>query len=248
MFRDGDESGDENLRNRYRFQSLLAICVAATGLGAMPQSPAAKNGRRPVLKEVLARMDNTAGRLKTLSASLEYTVVTALVDDKSTEMGKIFYRKGPQVLIEFSAPSERKFFFGGDRAEVYYPKINQLQEYKLENHQGMIEQFLLLGFGTNSSRLRKSYHLKMVGEEVLDGDAVVVLELIPKDEEVRERLKKVILWISEESWLPVQQKFSKPGGDYTVAKYSSVKVNRALSASRLKIKTKRDTTRVRMNN
>ncbi len=88
----------------------------------------------------------------------------------------------------------------------------------------------------------------MVSEDVLDGDAVVVLELTPKDEEIRERLKKVILWISEESWLPVQQKFSKPGGDYTVAKYSSVKVNRALSASRLKIKTKRDTTRVRMNN
>ena len=43
---------------------------------------------------------------------------------------------------------------------------------------------------------------------------------------VAAQLAKVQLWISEESWLPLQQKFFEPGGDYLITRYSGVKVNR----------------------
>jgi outer membrane lipoprotein-sorting protein len=124
--------------------------------------------------------------------------------------------------------------------------MNQLQEYDLENQQGVLEQFLLLGFGTHSGRLRKSYDLRLRGEQELDGDAVVVLELTPKESEVMDRIQKVTLWVSEESWLPVQQRFNEPSGDYSLAKYGSVKVNLYLPSSKFRIQTRRDVTRLKM--
>ena len=51
-------------------------------------------------------------------------------------------------------------------------------------------------------------------EEELDGDTTAVLELTPRKEKIAAQLTKIQLWISEESWLPVQQKFFEPGGDY----------------------------------
>ena len=202
------------------------------------------------LKEVLNRMDRMSKRLKTLSASLEYTKVTVLVDDHSTESGEIFLRhsSSPQILIRFEKPDRKTILFKKNSAEIYIPKINQIQEYDLKDHQDLLQQFLLLGFGTRSGDLRKSYNLKLAGERVLDGDAVVVLELVPKEAEVAARLEKVTLWVSEESWLPVQQRFHEPNGDYVLAKYTSVKVNRYLPGSKFRINANGNVTRLKMTN
>ena len=231
------------------------ILVGGMAAGALwiaegAETVSRENGRPLKLKEVLRRMDEMSGRLKTLSASLQYTRVTVLVGDKSTEYGEIFFRnrKGPQILIQFKDPNGKTVLFGKNKAEIYLPKMNQLQEYDLGDHHGMLEQFLLLGFGTQSDKLQKSYNLKLLGEKELDGDAVVVLELTPKKAEVLDRIQKVTLWVSEESWLPIQQKFHEPSGDYTLAKYGSVKVNRYLPGSKFRIQTQGDVTRLRMTN
>jgi outer membrane lipoprotein-sorting protein len=62
-----------------------------------------------------------------------------------------------------------------------------------------------------------------------------VLELTPRKDSVAGKLTKVQLWISEESWLPVQQKFFEPSDDYAIARYSSVRVNRHLDAGTFEI-------------
>ena len=90
--------------------------------------------------------------------------------------------------------------------------------------------------------------MKLAGERDLDGDAVVVLELVPKEPEVFDRLEKITLWVSEESWLPVQQQFNEPNGDYVLARYRSVKVNRYLPGSKFRIIANGDVTRLKMTN
>lgn len=202
----------------------------------------------PDLTEILSRMDESASRLRTLSANLEYTKVTVLVDDKSTETGRIFYRKSknPQILIEIQKPEAKSILFNKNKAEIFYPKINQVQEYDLTDHSGILQQFLLLGFGTQSGELKKSYTLKLVGEEILDGDTTAIVELTSLKENVAAQLSKIHLWVSEESWLPVQQKFFQPGGDYFIARYTQVRVNRRLPSSTFEIPAAKDAKRVKM--
>jgi outer membrane lipoprotein-sorting protein len=224
--------------------ALLAAMLPANSTAASPR----KRKLPPDLTEILSRMNDSAKNLKTVAADLEYTKVTVLVDDKSTETGRLFYRKSKkEILINITKPEAKTVLFKKNEAEIFLPKINQIQEYDLEERSGLVEQFLLLGFGTETDKLRKDYDVKFVTEEDMDGDTTAVLELTPRSEKTAAQLDKIHLWVSEESWLPVQQKFFQPGGDYFVARYTAVKVNRQLPPSTFQIPAAKDAKRVKMN-
>lgn len=202
----------------------------------------------PPLGEILARMDDNSKHLRTLSANLEYTTVTVVVNDKSTEYGQLFFHKSktPEILLNFQKPDPKVILVKKNKGEIYLPKSNQIQEYDLERHSELVQQFLLLGFGTETSSLKKSYDMKLLGEEDVNGDTTAVLELTPLNENVAAQLVKVQIWISEESWLPVQQKFFEADGDYLETRYTNVKVNRELPPSTFQIPAAKGAKRVKM--
>lgn len=235
-------------KSRICFRSAAALLLASLPLALALPPP--RKGKLPRdLAEILSRMDESAKRLKTLSANLEYTKVTVLVNDKSTEFGHIFFHKSksPEILLNFEKPDPKVILFKKNKAEVYLPKINQIQEYDFAQQGELVQHFLALGFGSESGDLKKDFELKYAGEEELDGDSTVVIELTPRKEALAARLSKIQLWISEESWLPVQQKFFEPGGDYVIARYTAVKVNRQLPGSTFQIPAAQGAKRVEMN-
>jgi outer membrane lipoprotein-sorting protein len=226
-----------------------ALLAGALALAAA-QPVGARKGKAPAdLSEVLSQMNEAAKRLKTVSANLEYTKVTVLVNDKSTETGQIFYHKSknPEIRIDFQKPDRKVILFKKNKAEIYFPKINQIQEYDLEQKSELMQQFLLLGFGQETGELKKSYRVRFLKEEDLEGDTTALLELLPRKESIAAQLVKVQIWISEESWLPVQQKFFESDGDYLIARYTGVRVNRALPGSSFDLKAAPDAKRVKMN-
>jgi outer membrane lipoprotein-sorting protein len=225
------------------------LALLAAGIPSRDAAAGPRKGKLPPpLSEILSRMNDSAKNLKTVSADLEYTKVTVLVDDKSTESGRIFYNKSKkEILIDITKPEAKTVLFRKNKAEIFLPKINQIQEYNLEEQSGLVEQFFLLGFGTESDKLRKDYDFKFLTEEDLDGDTTAVLELTPRSENTAAQLTKIHLWVSEESWLPVQQKFFQPGGDYFVARYTAVRVNRELPPSTFQIPGAKNAKRVKMN-
>lgn len=193
-------------------------------------------------------MNETGKRLKTLSGNFEYTKVTVLVNDSSTENGQIFLRKSkqPDLLLKFEKPDQKVILLHKNKAEMFNPKINQIQEYDLSKHAGLVDQFLLLGFGTDANELKKAYDIKYLNEENLGGDLTALLELTPRDSKVANQISRIQLWISEESWLPTQQKFFEPSGDYLLTKFSSVRFNPLIASSTFKINAPDDVKRVKM--
>jgi outer membrane lipoprotein-sorting protein len=227
-------------------RALLASVLAL----AAAQPVGARKGKAPAdLAEVLTQMNEAAKRRTTVSANLEYTKVTVLVNDKSTETGQILYHKtkNPEIRIDFQKPDRKVILFRKSKAEIYFPKINQIQEYDLEQKSGLVQQFLLLGFGQETGELKKSYGVRFLKEEDLEGDTTALLELLPRKESIASQLVKIQLWISEESWLPVQQKFFESDGDYLVARYTGVRVNRALPRSAFDLEPAPGAKRVKMN-
>ncbi len=235
---------------RESFNRWMRVLLAgALALTLTPPASARKGKHHTDLTEILSDMNEASKRLKTVSANLEYTKVTVLVDDKSTESGQLFFRKGKttEIRIEFQKPERKILLFKKNKGEIYFPKINQIQEYDLAQKSDLVQQFLLLGFGTDANELKKTYNVTYVKEEDLEGDTTVLLQLVPRKENTAAQITKIQIWVNEESWLPAQQKFFQSGGDYLIAHYSGVKVNRVLPGSSFELNAPDSAKRVKMN-
>jgi outer membrane lipoprotein-sorting protein len=212
----------------------MAMALAVAPL-ASAQAWAAQVGG---LAEAMEGMDRAASRFSSVSADLEYTKVTVIVDDHSTETGKIYFEKAkgqPRVMLAFLDPAEKYVLFEGGKVSIYRPKIALVEEYSLANNQGLLEQFLLLGFGTSGSELQKNYAVALKGEEPLEGEPTVVLELTPKSAEVSTKLQRIELWLSTKTWQPLQQKFYEPSNDYLIARYRNSELNGKIAADKFKL-------------
>jgi outer membrane lipoprotein-sorting protein len=228
---------------------MRVLLAGALALALTPPASARKGKHHTDLTEILSDMNEASKRLKTVSANLEYTKVTVLVDDKSTQSGQLFYRKGKtaEIRIVFEKPESKILLFKKNKGEIYLPKINQIQEYDLGQKSDLVQQFLLLGFGSDTNELKKTYNVKYLQEDDLEGDTTVLLEFVPRRGNVAAQISKIQIWVNEESWLPAQQKFFENGGDYTIAHYSGVKVNRVLPASDFELNAPSGAKRVKMN-
>ncbi len=192
------------------------------------------------LEKVLARMDDAAKSFQSLTGKVQKITYTAVIKDKSVESGSVLLKRAKprdlRMLIQFTEPDEKSVAFQGRKAQIYYPKIQTVQEYDLGKHRNLVDQFLLLGFGTPGSELSRSYSIKMLGEEKVAGQTAARMLLVPKSEQAREHLKEVELWVADATGQPVQQKFVQPSGDYTQITYQEIKLNPNLKDDELKLK------------
>lgn len=190
--------------------------------------------------DVLTRVDQAASGFKSVAAEIRQVYHVAVINDDTVDIGVIRLKRTRsrqyKMLIDISKPDAKTITLEGRKAEVFYPKINTVQEYDLDkNQRGLVDQFLLLGFGSTSKELVGAYTIRAVGAETIAGEASTHLELTPKSREVLQHLTKVDLWLSDAKGYPVQQKFLLPGGDYRMVTYKNVKINTDLPDSALKL-------------
>jgi outer membrane lipoprotein-sorting protein len=200
--------------------------------------------------DVLGQMDQSSGKFTGLSANLTRVTYTKVIDEKTTESGTILLKKqGPkalQVLIEIAKPDLKTVSFKGNKAEIFYPKIKTVQEYDVGKQRGLVDQFMLVGFGTPGKDLKANYSIKYAGEETVSGQHTNKLELTPKSGQWSDKLRKLELWMADSGAYPVQQKFIQPSGDYYLFTYSSVKLNPQLTDQDLKLQLPKGVKRERV--
>jgi len=236
-------------KNPGYFRIFTALLCLSLTIGSRAASVAG-SGTSPqtnwTIVTVLKQVDNQSGDFHSLSADMERTKVTVVVNDKSTESGKVLVRRDDKMRIDVTQPDARTILRDGDQFYIYNPKIHRVEEYNLGKKKSLADQFLLLGFGTSGNALKKSYTLILQGEEALDGHKVVLLELTPKSDDVRQQISKIELWIDESTWLPLQQKFYESGsGDYFIIHYRNLVRNIKIADSEFKARWPRGVTRVK---
>jgi outer membrane lipoprotein-sorting protein len=219
------------LRKFRSFLFVIALCtLSGPRVVGSSQAPA-----KITLEYVLSMMDHAAQDFKSLTAAIEQVKYTAVVQDKSTETGEIFVRKDAKVRIDFQSPDPRTILRNGDNVYIYTPKINRVEEYNIGKNRATVDQYLALGFGTRTDALKKNYDIVLTGEEEFDGHEAVVLEMTPKSQEQKKQISKVVMWIDQASWLPVQQKFVETGsGDYLMSRFTKVMKNLKLGDGKFK--------------
>jgi outer membrane lipoprotein-sorting protein len=206
----------------------------------------AQDSQRATTESVLRMMDRSASDFRSLTADIEHIKYTDVVKDTSTETGQIFVRRDQKMRIEFNKPDPRVILRTGDSLFVFTPKINRVEEYNLGKNRALVDQYVLLGFGTKSQNMQRSYDIALTGEEELEHHKTYQLTLTPKSEDVRKQITKIQMWIDSSSWLPIQQKFFEAGsGDYFLSKYSNMMKNLKIPDSKFKPDWPKNATRIK---
>jgi outer membrane lipoprotein-sorting protein len=216
-------------------KTALFALIALLGWPETPASAGSQNSGKVTLDYVLTMMDRSAEDFRSLTAALDHVKYTAVVKDTSTESGEIYVRKDSKLRIDFISPDPRTIIRNGDNLYIYTPKINRVEEYNIGKNRALADQYLALGFGTRTESLKKSYNVSLSGEEEIDGHKMALVELEPRSDEVRKQITKIVMWVDEASWLPVQQKFLEAGsGDYFLSKYRNVMKNLKIGDGKFK--------------
>ena len=190
-------------------------------------------------------MDQAAGPFRCMTANIQETVYTQVVDDKALSSGTIKLRRAKpgdiRFLVDFTNPdAPRSVAFAGTEIRIYKPKENVEQIIDVATHKAAIEQYLLLGFGAAAAEITGAYDVSYIGSATVEGQHAVELKLVPKSKDVQARLTQADLWISDTFGVPVQQKFLYPGGNYTLFTYSNLRLLRDLPDKDLQLKPPKD--------
>lgn len=215
---------------------VLALTTARLGFPATTES----------LENVLERMDRAASSFKALSADVKSAQHTAVINEDSVDIGRMLLKRSKRdmrMLVELTQPDLKAIAIQGHKVEIYYPKRKAVEEYDIGERRELLDQFLLIGFGTSGKELSSAYSISVLGADTVAGQAAAHLELAPKSPEVLKNLKKLELWIPESEGYPIQQKFYLAAGDYKLVTYTNVKVNPPLTDGDLKLKAPKDVKR-----
>jgi outer membrane lipoprotein-sorting protein len=216
-------------RRPVTFTSAVLLIILLLGAASM--------SRGQSTSDIFSRLDQAARSFTSATASIRVTTHTAIIDEDDTQIGTVAVRRNSPTemhfLITFTGQDEQSLAFRGKTFQIYYPRLNTIREYDISKYKDLAQKLILVGFGMAGRELAANYDVTRLGDERVQSQDSIHLQLTPKASEIVKQLSKVDLWISLKTNCPIQQKFYLPGGDYRLVTYSDVKVNPPLPSSAL---------------
>ena len=214
-----------------RFSKCVFVCALTAVLGFVASVRGQTHA--PTLDSVLGHLDESAKDFHSLSANMERTTVTVVVNDRSTQDGTLLVR-GDKMLLQMNPPDSRTILRNGDTIYIYTPGLHRVEEINLSKNRDLADEFLRLGFGTSGKELQKGFEIKLAGENKIGDKNDVELDLTPRDAGVSSQFSKIQLWLDQSTWLPDQQQLTETGGDYLTIRYTKMVKNPPISDNQFK--------------
>jgi outer membrane lipoprotein-sorting protein len=210
---------------------LALFWLAGTGLAARVQAEP--------LADVLARLDASAQQFRSFSAHVKRTDFTAVLNESEVMNGAFRFRRGKggvSGVMDFTGPDAHTIGISAHNVQRYSPKAGVVEIYDTTKYTAVMDEYLLLGFGTTAAELHKVYDIKLGGVETLGAVSATRLELTPRSAEVAKLVRKIDLWVAEGQGNPAQVKITEPSKDTVLVEYSDLVVNPALPDSAFELK------------
>ncbi|MGH9580441.1 MAG: LolA family protein [Terriglobales bacterium] len=216
-------------------RAAVLLAVALTLLMAPAAAPAESE-----LEPVLDRMDATAAAFRSAQADFVWDQYQKVVDETDTQKGRVFFRRRgseTEMAADIFHPDRKYVLFTGGKVRVYQPRIDQVTEYQTGKNREEVESFLILGFGGRGHDLLKSFEVRYVGAEGVDGRRTAVIELIPRSQKARGVFNRILLWIDLEHGISLKQQLFEPSGDHRTARYTGIRMNEKIPDDAFRLKT-----------
>ena len=207
-------------------------------------------GHAQNLEAVLNAMDKAAANFHTAQTDFVWDQYQKVVDEHDIQKGTMYFRRQSddvQMAANITDPEKKYVLFNDGMVSVYLPKAGQVTEYNARKNKADFETFLVLGFGGRGHDLEKSFDVKYMGMEQVQGVNTGKLELTPKSQKVSNMFQTITLWIDMARGVSVQQLFNERSGDYRLANYTNIKLNEKINNDVFKLKTSGKVTYVKPN-
>jgi outer membrane lipoprotein-sorting protein len=192
------------------------------------------------LQRVLNQMDQTAASFRTAQAGFVWDQYQKVVDDHDIQKGTVYFRRTGneiQMAADIGEPALKYVVFSEGKVQFYQPSMDQVTTFNTSKDRTAVESFLVLGFGGSGKDMLKSFDVKYIDAEKLNGIDTARLELVPKSVKGRNMFDHIWLWVDTSRGVSVQQQLFDPSGDYRLAKYSDIQLNQRIPDSVFKLKT-----------
>ena len=215
----------------------VALCFAACITTLVPCAFGQGSER---LDQILAAMDRNAKSFRSAQAVFTAKMWNSVINDfvPPPDIGKIFLRKsdaGIEASAIYQQPPDKMIMFSGNRLEIYMN--GQINAYDASAHHDELETFLVLGFGSSGEDMRNSYDIKDLGPDKVESFDTEKLELVPKSASVLTHVPKIILWMDPKLGISRQEQiYVERDGDYRLAQYTDIELNRNLPKNAFKMK------------
>ena len=197
-----------------------------------------------LLSGILKKMEEAHRNLKSLKASIVQQKTNVQIGTKDIDYGTLIYKPGAsgqgRLRIDYTKPDAKVVAVVGNNFTYYQPRINQVVKLTLAKAaKGRTAGYAqLVGLDGSVKSLYSSYNIEYVQDELVNGQNTAQLHLVPK---TKSDFTSIEIWVSYQTWLPVQQKLVEHNGDYTIVKLTNVEPNAKLADADFNVKYPSDT-------
>ncbi len=170
------------------------------------------------------------------------------VDGKETRksVGTTYINANGEIRFQLEGDDGSTVLLNSKYLYVYEPARALVEEYQLSKHPERLAPFVRLGFSTTGEDLQRDYLVTLLGDDAIGDRRVIALELTPKDDQVRQTVGKVQLWIDQASWLPVRQVIDHTSnGETLTVNYANTSRNLKLSTNLFDAKWPKGTQKIK---
>jgi outer membrane lipoprotein-sorting protein len=221
-----------------RFAFVKFTAAAALILAAFSAKPA--SAQNADVQKIVQQMDAAAAKFQSATADLRWDNYERVVRETTTQTGIIFFQKkgnATDMGAVIQKPAKKVLAYSAGVLKMYEPNIDQLTLLSAGKNQAQYESFLTLGFGGSGTDLEKQWVITPQGTETIDGIQTAKLDLVSKQENVKNMFTHVIIWIDLARGVSLKQQFFTPSNDQKISYYTNIKVNGKVDIKPFEIKT-----------
>lgn len=212
-----------------------AALVLFAARAAMPQDAN--------LEKVLAQMDASSAKFQDVQADITADLFTAVVQDHEMQTGKTAFRRvggsmemATKIETDNGQPSERDLLYKNGELDFYQPSLKQETIFAAGANRGEFDSLLATGFGASGKDLASAWNVSFQGMEAVNGTQAAKLDLVPKQDNIRNNVSHITIWVDLARDISLKQVMFQPSGDTRTVTYTNIRYNSHPPASLFTLK------------
>jgi outer membrane lipoprotein-sorting protein len=222
---------------------LLIATIALTTPSLLRAAPPAGND----LQSVMNQMNASAPKFQDIQADISVDQYTAVVQEHQTQTGtSAFRRVGNSLemvthLKGSNGAAASDLLYKNGELDLYQPAAKTETIMTAGANRGEYDSMLATGFGATSKDLESAWNVTFQGMESVGGTQTAKLDLVPKDQNIRNNFSHVIIWVDLTRDISLKQQMVQPTGDSRTVTYSNVRYNKHPSSGLFQLKIPKGT-------
>ena len=220
-----------------------AFAVPAIAAGPKAAAPAPAGD----LQSVMNQMNASAPKFQDLQADISVDQYTAVVQDHEMQMGTTAFRRvsGSLEMVMHlkgsNGAAASDLLYRNGELDLYQPAARTETIMAAGANRTEWDSMLATGFGPTSKDLNAAWNVTLQGMEMVGGVQTAKLDLVPKDQNIRNNFSHMTIWLDLSRDISLKQMLVQPDRDSRTVTYTNIRYNQHAPASLFQLKVPKGT-------